>query len=57
MQLRDYQETDLVRLRQAMRAGQEVLYVALTGSGKTVLFAAGERRIPIPTRERAAPPA
>jgi DNA repair protein RadD len=40
MKLRDYQEADLVRLREAMRSSWRVLYVAPTGSGKTVLFAA-----------------
>src|SRR5688572_28063467 len=40
MKLRDYQEADLARLREAMRASQRALYVAPTGSGKTVLFAA-----------------
>jgi superfamily II DNA or RNA helicase len=39
MKLRDYQEADLVRLREAMRSSWRVLYVAPTGSGKTVLFA------------------
>jgi CRISPR/Cas system-associated endonuclease/helicase Cas3 len=40
MELRDYQERDLGRLREAMRSTRRVLYVAPTGSGKTVLFAA-----------------
>jgi superfamily II DNA or RNA helicase len=40
MRLRDYQERDVERLREAMRAMARVLYVAPTGSGKTVLFAA-----------------
>ena len=44
MKLRDYQERDADRLREAMRSAKRVLYVAPTGSGKTVLFAhiAGE---------------
>jgi superfamily II DNA or RNA helicase len=42
MQLRDYQERDVERLREAMRATARVLYVAPTGSGKTVPFAAGD---------------
>src|SRR4051794_16373646 len=40
MKLRDYQERDVERLREAMRSSRRVLYVAPTGSGKTVLFAA-----------------
>src|SRR5687768_16929592 len=40
MRLRDYQERDVERLREAMRSSRRVLYVAPTGSGKTVLFAA-----------------
>jgi superfamily II DNA or RNA helicase len=39
MQLRDYQERNVERLREAMRTSRRVLYVAPTGSGKTVLFA------------------
>jgi superfamily II DNA or RNA helicase len=39
MKLWDYQERDVERLRSAMRATRRVLYVAPTGSGKTVLFA------------------
>jgi DNA repair protein RadD len=39
MKLRDYQERDADRLREAMRSAKRVLYVAPTGSGKTVLFA------------------
>jgi superfamily II DNA or RNA helicase len=39
MRLRDYQERDVARLRAAMRETRRVLYVAPTGSGKTVLFA------------------
>jgi superfamily II DNA or RNA helicase len=39
MKLRDYQERDVARLREAMRSSRRVLYVAPTGSGKTVLFA------------------
>ncbi len=39
MKLRDYQERDVERLRAAMRTTRRVLYVAPTGSGKTVLFA------------------
>jgi DNA repair protein RadD len=39
MKLRDYQERDVERLRSAMKATRRVLYVAPTGSGKTVLFA------------------
>jgi DNA repair protein RadD len=39
MRLRDYQERDVARLRAAMRTARRVLYVAPTGSGKTVLFA------------------
>jgi superfamily II DNA or RNA helicase len=39
MKLRDYQERDADRLREAMRSSRRVLYVAPTGSGKTVLFA------------------
>jgi superfamily II DNA or RNA helicase len=39
MRLRDYQERDVARLRAAMRTSRRVLYVAPTGSGKTVLFA------------------
>jgi superfamily II DNA or RNA helicase len=39
MKLRDYQERDVERLREAMRTTRRVLYVAPTGSGKTVLFA------------------
>jgi superfamily II DNA or RNA helicase len=40
MRLRDYQERDVERLRSAaMRSTRRVLYVAPTGSGKTVLFA------------------
>ena len=39
LQLRDYQQTDLDRLRAEFRTGaRAVLYVAPTGSGKTVLF-------------------
>lgn len=40
MQLRDYQLRDMERLRAAMRGARSVLYVAPTGSGKTVLFCA-----------------
>jgi superfamily II DNA or RNA helicase len=39
MKLRDYQERDVERLREAMRLTRRTLYVAPTGSGKTVLFA------------------
>ena len=39
MRLRDYQQRDVERLRSAMKATRRVLYVAPTGSGKTVLFA------------------
>ena len=38
--LRPYQQTDVERIRAAYRAGtRSLLYVAPTGSGKTVLFA------------------
>jgi DNA repair protein RadD len=36
--LRDYQARDFERLREALRADPALLYVAPTGSGKTVLF-------------------
>jgi superfamily II DNA or RNA helicase len=38
MKLRDYQERDVERLRSAMKTTRRVLYVAPTGSGKTVLW-------------------
>lgn len=39
MKLRAYQARDVDRLRAALRSSRKVLYVAPTGSGKTVLFA------------------
>jgi DNA repair protein RadD len=38
LQLRDYQEEDANKIRVAFRSYKRVLYVAPTGSGKTVLF-------------------
>jgi DNA repair protein RadD len=44
--LRDYQETDLARLRREfMRGHRRVCYAAPTGSGKTVLFVELVRRV------------
>ena len=40
IELRPYQHEGIAACREAMRAARRVLYVAPTGSGKTVLFAA-----------------
>ena len=40
IELRPYQHEGIAACPQAMRAGRRVLYVASTGSGKTILFAA-----------------
>jgi len=40
MKLRDYQQDDLDRLREAMRSTKRVVYVLPTGGGKTIVFSA-----------------
>ena len=39
MKIRDYQISDIVRMREGFRQNKRVLFRGATGSGKTVMFA------------------